>query len=119
MHITSDSGASASLGAPPRVKIPPRERPVKVINMSFGNTVSTTLMHDAIRYADAAGVVLVAATGNESDNTLLYPAAYDETIAVGATNENDDLASFSSYGENIDIVAPGKSGLYLLENLLK
>jgi hypothetical protein len=80
-----------------------------VINMSFGDISSTPLMHDAIKYAAYRGVVLVASAGNESTPTLLYPAAYKETIAVGATAEGDQLASFSSWGENLDLVAPGVS----------
>jgi len=83
------------------------ENGAKIINMSFGDVVSSPLMRDVVRYADAGGVVLVAAAGNESKPFLLYPAAYDETIAVGATTDADARASFSSYGENLDLVAPG------------
>ena len=83
------------------------ENGAKVINVSFGDVVSSPLMHDVVRYADAAGVVVAAAAGNENSPSLLYPAAYDETIAVGATTKDDARASFSSWGENLDLVAPG------------
>ena len=83
------------------------ENGADVINMSFGDVVSSPLMHDAVRYADAMGVVLIAAAGNERTPELLYPAAYDETVAIGATAETGGKAELSSYGENLDICAPG------------
>ncbi len=85
------------------------ENGADIINMSFGDVVSTPLMADIVAYATAARVVLVAAAGNENTPSLLFPAAYDETIAVGATGENDARATFSSYGENLDLCAPGVS----------
>ncbi|OQB37943.1 MAG: Thermophilic serine proteinase precursor [Candidatus Latescibacteria bacterium ADurb.Bin168] len=85
------------------------ENGAEIINMSFGDIVSTPLMGDIVAYAAAARVVLIAAAGNENTPSLLFPAAYDETIAVGATGENDARATFSSYGENLDLCAPGVS----------
>jgi hypothetical protein len=52
---------------------------------------------------------VIAAAGNSGTNTKHYPAAYPEVIAVAATDENDRLAPFSSYGDWIDIAAPGTS----------
>jgi thermitase len=56
-------------------------------------------------------VVLVAAAGNDGDNTTrIYPAANSEVIAVGATNRFDNLASFSSFGSDwVSILAPGEN----------
>jgi hypothetical protein len=53
--------------------------------------------------------LLVAAAGNDALNSLSYPAACEGVISVGATDEQDRLASFSNYGEGLDLVAPGTS----------
>ena len=79
----------------------------KVINMSLGVRASRTL-ETAVNNAWNKGVVLVAAAGNGGNQTKIYPGAYDNVIAVGATDNNDDKASFSTYGSSwVDIAAPG------------
>lgn len=87
---------------------------MQVINMSFGGSDNPSL-HQAIQEAYDAGIVMVAAAGNEGTNFVHYPARYPETIAVSATIFNDELASFSSYAtdlaqvEEINLLAaPGK-----------
>ena len=80
----------------------------RVVNMSFGGTGVSALQQDAINYADALGVLLVAAAGNSNSSTQNYPAAFDNVIAVAATNSSDQKASFSSYGSWVDISAPGE-----------
>jgi len=82
----------------------------QVINMSLGwprdyNPGET--LHDAVKYAYNKGVVLVAASGNDSYRAVSYPAAYPEVISVGATNSADERARYSNYGENLELVAPG------------
>lgn len=79
-----------------------------VQNMSFGGGHSD-LVTDAMRYAASKGVVMVAAAGNSGScsDCVIFPAAAPETIAVSATDQNDDLASFSSSGPEIDLAAPG------------
>ncbi|WP_105189257.1 S8 family serine peptidase [Pseudoalteromonas sp. T1lg48] len=62
---------------------------------------------DAVDYAWSKGTVLIAAAGNDGVNTLTYPAAYDPVLAVGATERNDDRASFSNFGNWISMMAPG------------
>ena len=59
----------------------------KIISMSFGGYGDSQLMHDAVKYAYDAGVLLVAAAGNDGSNSRSYPAAYDEVIAVTATDQ--------------------------------
>ena len=79
----------------------------KVINMSLGVRASRTL-ETAVNNAWNKGVVLVAAAGNGGNQTKIYPGAYTHVIAVGATDNNDDKASFSTYGASwVDIAAPG------------
>ncbi|CAM2830077.1 S8 family peptidase [Paenibacillus sediminis] len=81
----------------------------KVINMSLGNYADAKFLHDAVKYAYDRDVVLVAATGNDSTERPGYPAAYPEVFAVSATDSNMKLASYSNYGDYIDVTAPGTS----------
>ena len=78
----------------------------RVINMSF-NVASTSAINSAITYAINNGVVLIAASGNNNVSSVDYPASNSNVIAVGATGLNNMRSSFSSYGTNLDIVAPG------------
>lgn len=79
-----------------------------VISMSFGSSDSSVTIQDACVYAyTLKGAVLVAASGNDGQPTVSYPAAYDTVIAVGAIDQSDELCSFSNYGEKLELVAPG------------
>jgi type VII secretion-associated serine protease mycosin len=79
----------------------------KVINMSLGNYADAQFLHDAIRYAYDKDVVLIAASGNDNTERPGYPAAYPEVFAVAATDSKQQKASFSNYGDYIDVAAPG------------
>ena len=81
----------------------------KVISMSLGGTGSQT-MEGAINYAWNKGVVVVASAGNSGVNSLSYPAAYGNVIAVAATGPNDEKSSYSNYGSWVDVTAPGGNG---------
>ncbi|WP_336787322.1 S8 family peptidase [Paenibacillus sp. MMO-177] len=81
----------------------------KVINMSLGNYAQAEFLHDAIKYAYDHDVVLVAASGNDNTDRPGYPAAYPEVFAVAATDASKNKASFSNYGDYIDVAAPGDS----------
>ncbi len=84
----------------------------KVINMSFEFDIGLTASQipdviSALREANRAGVVLVAAAGNTEDTQVAYPARAKHTIAVGATTEHGCLAEYSNTGSGLDLVAPG------------
>jgi subtilisin family serine protease len=64
-------------------------------------------MEDAINYAYSQGVLVVASAGNKGTTSTQYPAFYEHVIAVAATNSNDDKAPFSTYGDWVEIAAPG------------
>lgn len=83
-----------------------------VINMSLGGQESDAV-NDAVEYAADNNVVMVAAAGNAGpcDDCVGSPADHPEVIAVSATNEDDELAEFSSTGPEIDIAAPGEDVL--------
>lgn len=79
----------------------------KVINMSFAGASGSKTLRSAVQYAARKQVVMVAATGNDSDNQRSYPAAYREVIAVGGTNQDDERWESSSYGAKwVDVAAP-------------
>lgn len=81
---------------------------VKVINMSLGGSAKSTTLENAVNYAWNKNVVVVAAAGNSGNPSKTYPAAYTNAIAVAATNNKDQKASFSSYGAKwVDVAAPG------------
>ncbi|MFF0338444.1 S8 family serine peptidase [Kribbella sp. NPDC004875] len=81
---------------------------VRVINMSLGGEGDDPVLHTAIKNAYNAGVVLVAAAGNTGgDSSNHFPGAYPEVLSVGATNAAGVLTSFSSYGDAVDLAAPG------------
>lgn len=80
---------------------------IKVLNMSFGDVISSPITHDACRFANAMGVVLIASAGNDGSSLRRYPASYPEVIAVAATTNLDARASFSSFGSHIALSAPG------------
>ncbi|MGF9648752.1 S8 family serine peptidase [Pseudarthrobacter oxydans] len=79
----------------------------KVINMSLGQSVPSLTLEAAVKNAWDKGVVLVAAAGNAGTQAQIYPAAYPEVMAVAATDNNDLKAPFSTYGEWVDVAAPG------------
>jgi thermitase len=81
----------------------------KVINMSLGNYADSEFLHDAIKYAYDKDIVLIAASGNDNTERPGFPAAYPEVFAVAATDSNKIKASFSNYGDYIDVTAPGVS----------
>jgi thermitase len=80
-----------------------------VINMSLGGVGSSQTLYDAVLYAYGADVPIVTAMMNDGDSTPYYPAAYTETIAVGATNRLDQRWGLSNFGDHIDLVAPGEA----------
>ncbi|MDE2888064.1 MAG: S8 family serine peptidase [Gemmatimonadota bacterium] len=90
------------------------ENGAHIINMSWGGPESAFLIRDVVRYAAANGIVLVTSAGNSGELGLSYPAAMDETIAVGATAPQDRIAAFSSRGVPLDLVAPGSGTLTTL-----
>ncbi len=62
----------------------------------------------AVAYAAAHDVVVVAPAGHAANNEIAFPAAFDGCIAVSSTTNSDALATFSNFGEQVDLAAPGK-----------
>jgi subtilisin family serine protease len=93
-----------------------------VINMSLGTSGDDPLVRAAVDIAFENNVVVVAAAGNcgiatsgacsgQRAGYVTFPANYNRVIAVGATDSNNNRASFSSYGERLDVMAPGAGTL--------
>ncbi len=80
-----------------------------IINLSLGSTDNASNLADAVKYAYDHGVLVVAAAGNNNSDALTYPAANEHVVAVAATGSDDKKASFSNYGDWVDIAAPGVS----------
>ncbi len=83
-----------------------------VISMSLGGSGDDDSLHEAITHAYNMGIVIVASAGNGGDGDptteeISYPAAYPEVIAVGASNTDDSIVSFSNTGSYIEVAAPG------------
>jgi serine protease len=82
------------------------KKPVKVINMSLGGPGASETTRLAINRALAAGIVVVAASGNDN-GPVSYPAAFPNVIGVGAVDFRKVRASYSNFGPEVSVVAPG------------
>ncbi|MFC6765669.1 S8 family peptidase [Natrinema soli] len=88
---------------------------VELISMSLGGEAASATMDRAIEAAHSAGHLLLCAAGNEGNGgngscdaeTMTYPATHEKVVAVTAMDEDDTLASYSSVGSDIDLLAPG------------
>jgi len=92
------------------------DKGVDIINMSLGQTAPDSLLEAACANAEAAGILLIAAMGNVNaeygikKESILYPAAFDSVMGVGAVNDNGLIADFSvvgNYPYTTEITAPG------------
>lgn len=80
-----------------------------IINMSLGTTLNSEMLQSILLFADAEGIIIVAAAGNNADSEPQYPAAYNHVIGVASITEEYKVSDFSNFGEWVDIVAPGES----------
>lgn len=79
----------------------------KVINISASGVVNSQPLANAVQYAEDHGAVVVASAGNQANGEMTYPAAYPSVLAVTASQPDDTVAPFSSYGPYVDLAAPG------------
>ncbi len=82
------------------------DRGARVINLSLGTSTYYAILEAACQYAWNSGCVLVASSGS-TPGSISYPAKFSTVIAVGAVDQGLNLASFSSYGPEQELVAPG------------
>jgi serine protease len=69
----------------------------------------------ALRHAAEAGVLVIAASGNDGSGNLCYPASNQDTLAVGSINNDRARSEFSSHGAGLDLVAPGNRVLTITD----
>ncbi|MFN8672490.1 MAG: S8 family serine peptidase [Candidatus Sericytochromatia bacterium] len=111
VKIFNDWGQSTE-GASTQAVIWAVDNGAKVINASWGSPLPGEAFHEAVKYALEKDVVFVAAVGNSGNNdpdTKPYPGASEGVIGVSATTDIDGWASFSTYGDQVDLGAPGKA----------
>lgn len=80
---------------------------VDIVCMSLGSPRPSSRVHEAIRHATSQGILVVCAAGNDG-GAVNYPAAFQETIGVGAVDKNGNVCEFSSRGKEITVAAPGQ-----------
>jgi subtilisin family serine protease len=80
----------------------------KVISMSFSFDSSSKELVKAVNYANSRGVICVASAGNDGDDVLVYPAALPYVMGVASTSDYDTRSSFSNYGSDVWVAAPGE-----------
>lgn len=80
---------------------------VNVISMSLGGPTDDPALAEAITTAARAGIIVVSASGNDGRGSVSYPAGDMGSLAIGASDFNDAIASFSNYGAGLTLVAPG------------
>ena len=87
------------------------ENDIDIINMSFGTSQYSEAFQKAVKAADQAGILMVAAAGNVNNGNgaaVQYPAAFPEVIAVGSVDAQGKRSSISATGDEIEIMAPGE-----------
>lgn len=81
---------------------------VDIITMSLGSSSSSIWLKQAIDYAESKGIIIFCAAGNSGPNVdIMYPARYDNVIAIGAIDRNLNRTDFTCSGESLDFLAPG------------
>ncbi|MFA7553454.1 MAG: S8 family serine peptidase [Spongiibacteraceae bacterium] len=92
--LSNDSGTTPSKAA-------------DIINLSLGGSGYSQTSQNLFNQLHDAGIIVVAAAGNENSTTPDYPASYDNVISVSATDHNNNLAPYSNFGNTISLAAPG------------
>jgi hypothetical protein len=80
---------------------------VQIINISMGTSEDNPLIEEAVLYAHAQNVLIVAASGNAEQADACYPAAYPSVISVGSVDARGEHLDFSNYGTYLSVTAPG------------
>jgi thermitase len=78
-----------------------------VINVSIEIIGPSPELENAINYAWSQGAIIIAAAGNEGSQSPVYPAYYENCLAVAATRQDNSLAPLSNYGDWVNVTAPG------------
>ena len=85
------------------------DRGVDILNFSFGDRVDSPVIAHSVRYARSRGVLVVAAAGNTGADVSHYPSGLPGVLSVGASTREGPRASFSTFGQDLDLLAPGQN----------
>lgn len=80
----------------------------KIINLSLGGSGSSATFQSAIDQARAKGVMIVASSGNDKSSGPYFPSDYNGVISVAATDQNDQLTTYSNFSAKVELAAPGQ-----------
>ena len=80
-----------------------------IIQMSWGVPNASEELYKAVQYAAEKSVILLAASGNDGNSSLYYPAAFEEVVGVGAVDDQEQLASYTERNASTFITAPGQN----------
>ena len=92
------------------------ENRAHIINASWGNNERSRALEEVIQEAHDAGVVFIAAAGNDNSEAPFYPGAFEHVVAVAATDAKDRRSRFSDFGAYVDVSAPGENIYSTLPN---
>ncbi len=102
-----DAGGSVTYSNVASALVYASDNGVQIFNLSLGGANPSTTLQNAINYAIARDVLVIAAAGNTGSN-VLYPAAYTPVVAIASVDSNLQRSSFSAYGPEIDLLEPGR-----------
>ncbi|MFQ5413141.1 MAG: S8 family serine peptidase [Phycisphaerae bacterium] len=107
MPVRIANGCSFNVGDLTEGIIWATEHGADICTMSLQVSFFNQALEDAVNFAHDAGVLLIAATGNNMGNFVAYPAKFENCMGVAATTDTDTHASFSNWGPEVDLAAPG------------
>lgn len=90
---------------------------IEVMNLSLGTSTDSSILHETVKTVRDKGHIIISSAGNNGNNqdgsceeqNIVYPAKYNSVISVSSMNQNENISSFSSVGDEVDIMAPGSS----------
>ncbi|MGJ8674245.1 S8 family peptidase [Rubritalea sp.] len=106
IRVTDEFGSSDSFTLAQGI-LQAADAGAQIINISMGSEGNSSVVADAVRYAQELGAVIVASSGNEGLSQAAYPAAYDGVISVGAIEGSGEHVDFSNSSTNLQLTAPG------------
>lgn len=107
VKVLSDSGSGTNTGVAQGIMFAV-DNGANIINMSLGSPQKSSVVAKAVKYAYDHKVAVIVAAGNDASPITGSPAADEGAFAISATDQNRNLTSFSSYGKEVKLAAPGK-----------
>lgn len=106
IRVTNDSGTADAFTLATGI-IAAVEAGAQILNISLGTFANSSVVANAVAFAQESGSVIVASSGNEGLGVLAFPAAYEGVVSVGAVEAAGDHLDFSNSGTGLSITAPG------------